>query len=364
MSVRSIKRVFGKVHVNFGAPLALAGFLDVQQPGWRDEPAETLPHWSRRATRHAAAELAKRINEAAVLNPVNLVALALLATPKHTADEHALQRMIEHYQALSSLAPYAPTTIGCALDPQQVVGYAERLTVVERFRDPLGDLIRAPREQAPLLAYFRNNVLHLFALPAVIACLVSHNRDLDAARVAQAVAGICSLMRAELFLRWSGDELAAASEAIIRVLLARALLRHPEAEGRLAAPEPISQEFVELRLLGETIRPLLERHFLTLALLERHGSGHLTRPALEDNCHRLAQRLSLLYEFNTPEFPEKVTFAAFIGNLIEGEFLHETEDGLLHFDERLLTPLAHSELVLSVEARQAIRRMARAGVAA
>lgn len=363
-SVRSIKRVFGKVHVNFGVPLALAGFLDTQQPGWRDEAAETLSHWSRRATRHAAAELAKRINEAAVLNPVNLVALALLATPKHTADEHALQRMIEHYQALSTLAPYAPTTIGCALDPQQVVGYAERLTVVERFRDPLGDLIRVPREQAPLLAYFRNNVLHLFALPAVIACLLSHNRDLDAARVAQAVAGICALMRAELFLRWSGDELAAATEATIRVLLARALLRHPEAEGRLAAPEPISQEFVELRLLGETIRPLLERHFLTLALLERHGSGRLTRQALEDNCHRLAQRLSLLYEFNTPEFPEKATFAAFIGNLIEGEFLHEAEEGLLHFDERLLTPLAHSELVLSVEARQAIRRMARAGMLA
>jgi glycerol-3-phosphate O-acyltransferase len=36
-----------------------------------------------------------------VLNPVNLIALALLATPKHTADERALLRMIEHYQALA-----------------------------------------------------------------------------------------------------------------------------------------------------------------------------------------------------------------------------------------------------------------------
>jgi glycerol-3-phosphate O-acyltransferase len=67
------------------------------------------------------------------------------------------------------------------------VAYAERLAVVERFADPLGDLIRVRDEQAPLLAYFRNNVLHLFALPAVIACLLSHNRRLDAARVAQAV---------------------------------------------------------------------------------------------------------------------------------------------------------------------------------
>jgi glycerol-3-phosphate O-acyltransferase len=101
----------------------------------------------------------------------------------------------------------------------------------------------------------------------------------------------------------------------------------------------------------------------TLALLDRQGSGQLTRQALEDNCHLLAQRLSLLYEFNTPEFPEKATFSAFIANLIEADFLHEDDQGLLHFDERLMTPLTHSELVLSVEARRAIRRIAGAGVA-
>jgi glycerol-3-phosphate O-acyltransferase len=139
--------------------------------------------------------------------------------------------------------------------------------------------------------------------------------------------------------------------------------RRSEVSGRLVAPEPISQEFAELHLLGETIRPLLERHFLTLSLLQRHGTGQLTRQALENHCHLLAQRLSLLYEFNTPEFPEKATFSAFIANLIEAEFLREDDNGLLHFDERLMTPLAHSELVLSVEARQAIRRIAGAGVA-
>jgi glycerol-3-phosphate O-acyltransferase len=362
-SVRNIKRVFGKVHVNFGEPLELAGFLDQQQPGWSEEATASQSPWSRSATRNAAAELAKRINEAAVLNPVNLIALALLATPKHTADEHALQRMIAHYQALLREAPYAPTTIPCPLDAQQVVTYAERLAVVERFADPLGDLIRVRDEQAPLLAYFRNNVLHVFALPALIACLLSHNRRLDAARVTRAVSGICALMRAELFLRWPPGELETATEAVLRVLLARGLLCRSPTSARLTAPEPISQEFAELHLLGETIRPLLERHFLTLALLDRQGTGQLTRQALEDNCHLLAQRLSLLYEFNTPEFPEKATFAAFIANLIEADFLHEDDHGLLHFDERLMTPLAHSELVLSVEARRAIRRIAGAGVA-
>ncbi|MBK7952977.1 MAG: glycerol-3-phosphate 1-O-acyltransferase PlsB [Candidatus Accumulibacter sp.] len=362
-SVRSIKRVFGQVHVSVGQPLPLAEFLDAHHPGWSKEDSVGQLSWSRNATRDAAAELAKRINEAAVLNPVNLVALALLATPKHTADEDALHRMLEHYQAIARAAPYAPTTIACPLAVQAIVAYAERLTVVERFADPLGDLIRVRDDQAPLLAYFRNNVVHLFALPALIACLLSHNRRLDAVRVAQAVTGICALMRAELFLRWTLDELTTATETIVGVLVGRGLLARSEVSGRLTAPEPISQEFAELHLLGETIRPLLERHFLTLALLQRHGTGQLTRPALENHCHLLARRLSLLHEFNAPEFPEKATFSAFIANLIEAEFLGEDENGLLHFDDRLMTPLAHSELVLSVDARQAIRRIAGAGIA-
>lgn len=360
-SVRDIRRVFGKVHVNVGEPLPLAGFLDAHHPGWSEE-GSVPSSWSRSATRDAAAELAKRINEAAVLNPVNLVALTLLATPKHTADERSLLRMIAHYQALASDAAYAPTTVGCTLSAPEIVAYVERLEVIERFADPLGDLIRVRDKQAPLLAYFRNNVLHLFALPAVIACLLSHNRRLETARVMRAVVGICTLMRAELFLRWPLEKLDTASETVISVLLARRLLVRSTISGRLAAPEPISQESAELHLLGESIRPLLERHFLTLAVLQRHGTGQLSRAALESHCHLLAQRLSLLYEFNSPEFPERATFAAFITNLVEADFLYEDEKGLLHFDERLMTPLAHSELVLPVEARQAIRRIAGAGV--
>jgi glycerol-3-phosphate O-acyltransferase len=36
-SARQIKRVFGKVHVNFGEPLPLAEFLERSRPGWASE---------------------------------------------------------------------------------------------------------------------------------------------------------------------------------------------------------------------------------------------------------------------------------------------------------------------------------------
>ena len=358
--VRKIKRIFGKVHLNFGEPLALADFLEAHRPGWAKEPIRDSGNWSREATHSAALELARRLNAAAVINPVNLMALALLSTPRHTADEQVLERTLGHYQALSTNAPYSPTTIRCTLDPAQIIAYAERLGIAERITHPLGNLMRLRDGEAPLLAYFRNNVLHVFALPALVACLLSHNRDLDTERATEAVSGIYSLLEAELFMRWTPDELPAAMEAVVNVFLERGLLCH-SASGRLKSPEPNSQEFVELRLLGETLRSILERHFLTLALLEHRGSGRMTRQTLENDCHLLAQRLSLLYDFNTQEYSEKTTFSTLIANFIDAELVREDENGLLHFDQRLTKPLSHAELVLPAEARQAIRRMASTG---
>ncbi len=367
-SARKIKRVFGKAYINFGEPLALGEFLDSFRPGWAEagdsaESVDIPADWAREATNCAANELARRLNEAAVINPVNLIALALLSTPRHTADEQVLNRLLDHYQALIAGAPYSSRTVACALDARQIVAYVERLGIAERLTHPLGDLIRVSEGEAPLLAYFRNNVLHLFALPALIACLLNHNRYLSVERVTEAVIGIYSLMRTELFLHWSPEALPAAMAAIIDVFVARGLLRR-EDHGRLSAPEPNSPEFAELRLIGETIRPVLERHFLTLALLQHGGSGRRTRRALENDCHLLAQRLALLYEFNAPEQPEIANFSALIAQLIDSDLLRENETGLLHFDERITTPLAHAELVLPAEVRQTIRRMAfTAGVA-
>jgi hypothetical protein len=127
----------------------------------------------------------------------------------------------------------------------------------------------------------------------------------------------------------------------------------------LRSPLPIHETNAELRQLGEIIRPTLERQFLTLALLQHHGSGKLTREMLEESGHLLAQRLSLLYEFNSPEFSEKALFANVIRNLISADLLRLDESGYLHFDQRISLPAKHTELLLSPAVRHSIERIAR-----
>ena len=358
-TLRELRKYFGKVHINVGKPLYLSNFLDAQYADWATATPDPKAPWFRKSVDATAVEIARRINAAATVTPISLVALSLLSTPKHTADIRQLQTQIEHLQYLLDAVPYDESTVPCTDSTSESIAHAIRLDLVSSKSHPLGDLVSASPEQSSLLAYFRNNVLHLFALPALLACLVSHNRLLSRERAKEAITGIYSLLRAELFLRWEPEDLDAVIDRIEEALAKRNLIVVDSELGLFRSPLPIHETNAELRQLGEIIRPTLERQFLTLALLQHHGSGKLTREILEESGHLLAQRLSLLYEFNSPEFSEKALFANVIRNLISADLLRLDEAGYLHFDQRISQPASHTELLLSPAVRHSIERIAR-----
>src|SRR4029078_7770084 len=86
-------------------------------------------------------------------------------------------------------------------------------------------------------------------------------------------------------------------------------------------------------LLARSLRHLLRRNYLTIALLTQVGSGELRRARLEELMQMLTQRLSLLFEFAPPDFYERSTFASHVDNLIEAGIIAADADGRLHLDQ-------------------------------
>jgi glycerol-3-phosphate O-acyltransferase len=357
-ATRLLKRNFGKVFVNFGPPLELAEFLDAQHPQWREDSVDPQAPWLRQAVAATATALARRINALAVVNPVNLLALTLLSTPKHVADQSSLERQIEHVRYLLTETSHAESAVVSTLPPAAVIDHVRRLDLLEDCPHPLGNMVRASQQQAALLSYFRNNVLHLLALPALLACLVSHNRVLTHQRSAEAIKGIYGLLRIELFLHWEAEEIDAAIDRAETALCQRGLIMHDRPTGILSAPPPNSEASPELQQLGEIIRPTLERQFLTLALLQHYGSGRLTRASLEESAHLVAQRMAMLYELNSADFSEKLLFANVVLNLIDAGILWIDAAGLLQFDQRISIAAAQTELLLAADVRHTIQRIA------
>ncbi|MDP2196618.1 MAG: glycerol-3-phosphate 1-O-acyltransferase PlsB [Rhodocyclaceae bacterium] len=351
-AARVLRRNFGQVYVNFGEPLPLADWLDARHPDWRsvagEAPGET--DWQRAAVGDIASELVRRINAAALVNPVNLVGLALLSTPKATADATALARQIGHLQGLLPAELVAAPAAGDAC-----IAYALKLAAVHRIEHPLGALIGANANEAALLAYFRNNVFHLYALPALVACLIVQHGPLAEKRLLETLTDLLGLMRDSLYLRLDEADLPVALEDVLGKLAEQGLIERQA--DNACAPTANTVAKSDLLWLGEILRPQMERYFLVLMLLRHGGSGQLTRAALLEQSVLLAQRLALLHAGKTPEFADRPLMAALIDHLLDNGILREDAEDRLAFGAALERAALQAEALLAPDVSEMMRRL-------
>ena len=126
-----LKRRFGRVYVSFGEPLPLADMLDEQVPAWRQtRHGARRPAWLSGFTAQLALEIERRINGAAAVSPVALLALSLLATAKRLLPQAALERSVAQNQRLLALAPGNTEAWVTPLAPLRVIAHGEQLGLV------------------------------------------------------------------------------------------------------------------------------------------------------------------------------------------------------------------------------------------
>jgi len=355
--VRQLRRDYGSVHVNFGEPLSLDDFLDREAPGWQALHGDERRDAARRLTVPLAHEMAQRINSAVVINPINLFAMAIVGSPRYALDERALAQQIEWLKTIASRRRYSQDAVLTAHEPAAVVAEALKLGFAARVAHPLGDVITVPEKQISTLNYLRNNVLHAYALPALVASLLAGTREVTLDSVAAFAEAAQPFLRAELMLHYSREEAVAEAKGIAQLFVEIGLAR-PGPDGAIRTADRYSPEHAGLELLARSLRHLLRRNYLTIALLSQVGSGQLKRARLEELMQMLTQRLSLLFEFAPPDFYERSTFASYIDNLIETGMVDEDADGRLHLDERSRTWKRSVERLLPADAVLAIRRVA------
>ncbi len=356
--INILRRNYGQAQVSFGEPILLDELLDTHAPGW-DEQATSdkeKPEWLPRLVDDLAHRIIVNINSAVHVNPINLLAAALLATRKQALDEEDLAAMIGLYQRLIRMSAFSDRVTITDLTPGQVIEYGLDLGVVERQTHALGDIIRVDRNNAVLLTYFRNNISHLLAMPAWIACCFLNNQRVRKSRVRRLTEAIYPFLNKELFLPWPAEEVPVVIQRCTDALVRLGLLG---ISGDYLQRTPGgSDQTYYLRLLGNTMLQTFERYYITIAVLAKNGSGRLSRNQLEQLCIQCAQRISLLHEFEAPEFSDRTLFKQFIESLQEIEVLGRNEDGNLTFDRQLENFARDAKLVLDREVRHTIIQMA------
>jgi glycerol-3-phosphate O-acyltransferase len=354
-TARKLREKFGHVFVNIGEPILLNDVLEQFDPQWRertrDEDAR-IP-WMNPAVNLLAERIMRNINSAAAVSPINLLAVVLLATPRQALPEQDLIRQIDLYLSLLRAFPYSNRVTITELTAAAILDYGESMKVITREKHALGNVVRMRDESAALATYFRNNVLHLFAMPSLVACAFTSNSALRTDDIQRLGWRIYPYIASELFLRWDEAELPAIVEGVLSALATHGLITATEG-GVWRRPPPSSAQAMQLSLLAQATIQTIERYYLAVALLLKAGSGEISQSALEERCQLMAQRMTMLYGFNSPEFFDRSLFKHFIDLLRERGVVRVSPAGKIEFDEVLVRVSDDAQLVLNEQIRHSI----------
>jgi len=357
-TVRKLSNSFGRVSLNFGDPIPLANVLDDVRSTWREEAydAEYRPDWLPDAVSELSQRVAGNINAAVAVNPIGITATVLLGTERMAMDEGQLVRLMDQFASMLKAFPYADTVTLPEGDARDWLTYCEGMGLINRLPQKLGDIISLEGSNAILMTYYRNNIQHLFALPALIVSLFENKACLRREKIVFLASVAYPYLQSELFLRYSQDEIENIIHEWSDVLIQQGLLVALE-DDKLSRPEEGTEAMLRARILSRFVIQTLERYHIALGILRKYGSGKLTAAELEEQSTLLAERMSILFGLNAPEFFDKTLFRSFIANMEKNEVLIADEDGRLCYGEGLDEVAEDARLVLSVEKRQAIQQI-------
>ncbi|MEZ8348297.1 glycerol-3-phosphate 1-O-acyltransferase PlsB [Vibrio splendidus] len=348
--IRTLRKLrnFGKGYVNFGEPIQLNQYLNEHAPEWTkdiDPMGTSKPQWMNPVVNDLATKMMTHINDAAATNALTLCATALLASRQRALSRDSLVSQINCYLSLLKNVPYSDTFTVPKDGAEDLVKHAESLNKFLIESDSMGDIISLDRHQSILMTYYRNNIIHLFALPSLIAQMTIRQHGLTIDTIQENVAAIYPFLKKELFLSYDEDQLESVVANIIEELVGQGML--VVSDNQVTINQSNSQA---LMLLGRTISETLQRYSIALNLLAENPD--LDKSDLEQKSQDIAQRLGRLQGINAPEFFDKGVFASMFATLKQQQYLDN--DGNCDLEKtqqfaKLLYSMLYPEVRLTIQ---------------
>ena len=351
-----LKEKYGAVSVNFGEPLDLNEMLSHHAPQWRadgfDEDAR--PDWYAGLVDDLSERIMVNINRAADVNPITLLAVALLGTPKHAMGEADLERMLLLAKDLLANIRYSDRVTITDKSPAEIISYGESMKWIRRVKHPLGDVLIADGDEGVLLSYYRNNVLHLFATVSWVACCFLNIRRLTLSGVVSLGQLFYPLIRTELYLPWSSEEFGKQIAATVQFLVERQILNEDRVANAVCRPIEGSEAQFTLGVLSKGLLQTFQRYYIVISVLNKHGPRQLSAGELERLCSLTAQRMALLIETSGPEFYDPALIKNCVLMLKESGVVWPDENNKLDFGDQLKRLGDDAKVILSRELRAGI----------
>ncbi|WP_339387159.1 glycerol-3-phosphate 1-O-acyltransferase PlsB [Vibrio caribbeanicus] len=347
-TLRKLKN-FGQGYVNFGEPIPLNQYLNEHCSEWTkdiDPMGASKPQWLNPVVNQLATKMMTHINDAAAANALTLCATALLASRQRALSRDSLVKQIDCYLSLLKNVPYSETYTVPSESAKDLVKHAETLDKFVIETDSMGEIVSLDRNQSILMTYYRNNIIHLLAVPSLVAQILIRHQKLSLTEIQRNVTMIYPFLKQELFLSIKEELLPTLVEEYIEEIARQGLVK-VDNKHNVSINQANNQVLV---MLGRTISETLQRYAISLNLLVCDSA--IDKSELEAKSQDIAQRLGRLHGINAPEFFDKGAFSALFTTLKQQAYV-DTEgkynkDKSLQLAE-LLYSLLYPEVRLTIQ---------------
>lgn len=327
-SASTLLKHYGNAYISTGKPILLADLLD--PAGDSQKLAEDIGRLTLR-----------QINHAAQITPTSLIATALLSNSKQTIEKEQLKAQINALQRLLKTLPNlnCNTLINGSVD--QWLTQAEAQQQITRQ----GDRITINERQAQALTFYRNNIIHLLALPGLYLLLARRLEGCPSQTISRLLTQLYPVLDAEVTLPWPQEALTEVLRNIRDQLQQLSLLKEDKRRWYCIESE-ISN------LLAMTVEPLLLRYYSVLRVIDRYE--YISREDLIDVTRRLARRIHAAYGFRSQEYDDPRVISSFIDQAIKSGILAESEGGISSLNDpkplfRLARKVLRPHLIIKID---------------
>lgn len=330
-------RYYGRGYVTFGKPIEIPDFLNEKQPNWRDyiDPEGIKkPHWLFETVNRLADNIIRNLNGAAQANGINLCALAIISDTDHTMSMSRLKNCLSLYLKLMKVDEKLYDLIP-GDKPSVLISQALEL---HKFRvyDVGEDMkfVRPSYGQTLQLTYFMNNIVHLFALPALVASIIIRNGHIRRSDVISHARALFYFLRHELYAPVDESRLDMLIERYIDCLRREGYIT--ENHGLVCLS---GDGYDEIYILSRCIHLNLIRYLVAVTALKNTRDGTATVEQFIDTCIMYARRLPGTVTNNSPEFADPVIFKVMCDTFIRHKYFSLDSDK---------TIFVHSDKVLKL----------------
>ncbi|MEM7258910.1 MAG: 1-acyl-sn-glycerol-3-phosphate acyltransferase, partial [Pseudomonadota bacterium] len=353
-ALKTLRENYGRVYVSIGEPIALNTLLDKSLPTWKnatfrenntstDNPATTNVSTDQLIRsdyyRHMVTTLGKQIltniNAAVSVTPVSLVASLLLAAPGKSSGHSELRNQLElTHKLLSTLhLDTQPQPINTAessasiilpdLNADAWIEHTTQLGFLKFDNSELGQVVKVKPRHLTTLMYFCNNILHIFVVPSLIACVLTQQRSVSRARLERLVLQAWPVLSAQYYLDQQASQHIAQNA--IAAMEKNGLLDIES--NRVQRPSGRSLQSVLLIRLATLVRPTIERGYLAAALLAEFRGG-ISVEEYEQRYRIAANRFAMTEARDPNELYNRASFQTLVDSLLATDAV-ENHDGNL-----------------------------------